>query len=322
MPTKPTMQDQTFLFTGTLTEFTRDEAEALVEANGGKVISGVSAKLNYLVVGTDAGSKLDKAKALGTVKILTEKEFLKIVPKAKTTAKKPAVEKITKPTATKKAAANDNIKPVASKTAAKNVSGETAFEEVKIGKQIWMAKNLEVTHFRNGDPILEVKTIADWKKAGKSKKPAFCYYSAGLNFEEPKKYQKYGKLYNWYAVNDRRGLAPVGWHVPSNVELQELLKNLGGENIAGRAMKSKSEWIDGGEEGGNGTNKSGFNGLPGGFRDEDGKYNYVRSYGNFWLVDSFGDNRAANFQLEFTNDGVGGYGENKGCGLSVRCLRD
>jgi hypothetical protein len=83
MPTKPTIQDQTFLFTGTLIEFTRDEAESLVEANGGKVISGVTAKLNFLVVGEDAGSKLDKAEKLGTVKILTEKEFLKMVPKAK-----------------------------------------------------------------------------------------------------------------------------------------------------------------------------------------------------------------------------------------------
>ena len=80
MPTKSKIQDQTFLFTGTLTEFTRDEAEALVEANGGKVLSGVSAKLNYLVVGEDAGSKLAKAKALKTVSIITEKEFLKMVP--------------------------------------------------------------------------------------------------------------------------------------------------------------------------------------------------------------------------------------------------
>jgi BRCT domain type II-containing protein len=82
MPTKSKIQDQTFLFTGTLTEFTRDEAEALVEANGGKVLSGVSAKLNYLVAGEDAGSKLAKAKALKTVSIITEKEFLKMVPKA------------------------------------------------------------------------------------------------------------------------------------------------------------------------------------------------------------------------------------------------
>ena len=87
MATKSKIQDQTFLFTGTLTEFTRDEAEALVETHGGKVLSGVSAKLNYLVVGADAGSKLDKAKALGTVKILTEKEFLKMVPKAKSEKK-------------------------------------------------------------------------------------------------------------------------------------------------------------------------------------------------------------------------------------------
>lgn len=76
MATKSKIQDQTFLFTGTLTEFTRDEAEAFVEANGGKVLSGVSAKLNYLVVGEDAGSKLAKAKALGSVKIITEKDFL------------------------------------------------------------------------------------------------------------------------------------------------------------------------------------------------------------------------------------------------------
>jgi hypothetical protein len=76
----------TFLFTGTLTEFTRDEAEALVEANGGKVLSGVSAKLNYLVIGEDPGSKLEKAKALGTVKILSEKDFMKILPKGDTTS--------------------------------------------------------------------------------------------------------------------------------------------------------------------------------------------------------------------------------------------
>jgi hypothetical protein len=88
MPTKSKIQDQTFLFTGTLTEFTRDEAEALVEANGGNVLSGVSAKLNYLIVGEDAGSKLEKAKKLGTVKIITEKEFLKMVPKSKSDSAK------------------------------------------------------------------------------------------------------------------------------------------------------------------------------------------------------------------------------------------
>ena len=102
MPTKSKIQDQTFLFTGTLTEFTRDEAEALVEANGGKVLSSVSAKLNYLIVGEDAGSKLEKAKKLGTVKMLTEKEFLKMVPKGKSLSNKPSSTKIIKLAASKR----------------------------------------------------------------------------------------------------------------------------------------------------------------------------------------------------------------------------
>ena len=89
----------TFLFTGKLTEFTREDAEAHVEAEGGKVLSGVSAKLNYLVVGEDAGSKLAKAKALGTVTILHEKEFLKMMSSGKKTPTKAATKKIVKATA-------------------------------------------------------------------------------------------------------------------------------------------------------------------------------------------------------------------------------
>jgi DNA ligase (NAD+) len=74
-----TIAGNTFLFTGKLNEFKREDAEAHVKAEGGKVLSGVSAKLNYLVVGEDAGSKLAKAEALGTVTILHEKEFLKMM---------------------------------------------------------------------------------------------------------------------------------------------------------------------------------------------------------------------------------------------------
>ena len=73
------LEGKTFLFTGKLTEFTRDEAKEMVEQHGGKTISGVSSKLNYLVVGEKAGSKLKKAEAIGTVTILTEKEFLVLI---------------------------------------------------------------------------------------------------------------------------------------------------------------------------------------------------------------------------------------------------
>ena len=98
MPKTTTIAGNTFLFTGKLTEFTREDAEAHVEAEGGKVLSGVSAKLNYLVVGEDAGSKLAKAEALGTVTILHEKEFLKMMNSGKKTPAKAATKKIVKAT--------------------------------------------------------------------------------------------------------------------------------------------------------------------------------------------------------------------------------
>ncbi len=74
-----TLASKTFLFTGTLSRFKRSDAEALVEAKGGSILGGVSSKLNYLVVGEDAGSKLEKAKKLGTVNILTEEEFQELM---------------------------------------------------------------------------------------------------------------------------------------------------------------------------------------------------------------------------------------------------
>lgn len=75
------LQGQTFLFTGTLPTLKRSDAEAMAEANGGQILSGVSAKLNYLVVGEDAGSKLEKAKKINTVRIISEAEFLQIIGK-------------------------------------------------------------------------------------------------------------------------------------------------------------------------------------------------------------------------------------------------
>lgn len=75
------LSQQTFLFTGTLPTLKRSEAEEMVEQNGGQILTGVSSKLNYLVVGEDAGSKLEKAKKIQTVKIISENEFLKLIGK-------------------------------------------------------------------------------------------------------------------------------------------------------------------------------------------------------------------------------------------------
>lgn len=85
--------------------------------------------------------------------------------------------------------------------------------EVKIGNQGWMDKNLNVEKFRNGDLIANATSSEEWKKAGDDQQPAWCYFN-----NDPTNGLKFGKLYNWYAVNDPRGLAPQGWHIPSEAE--------------------------------------------------------------------------------------------------------
>ena len=122
------------------------------------------------------------------------------------------------------------------------------YKTVKIGSQVWMAENLNASIFRNGDPIPQAKTDEEWNRAGKNKQPAWCYYN-----NDPANGAKYGKLYNWYAVNDLRGLAPVGYHIPSDAEWTRLTDYLGGAEKAGPKMKSKQGW----PEHGYGTNSSG-----------------------------------------------------------------
>ena len=87
-----------------------------------------------------------------------------------------------------------------------------AYKIVKIGNQQWMAENLNESSFRNGDPIPEIKTHQEWIAADNEGKPAWCHYNG-----DPEYGKKYGKLYNWYAVNTGK-LAPAGWHVPNQVE--------------------------------------------------------------------------------------------------------
>jgi uncharacterized protein (TIGR02145 family) len=117
------------------------------------------------------------------------------------------------------------------------VSKSLGYKSVTIGTQTWMTENLNVSTFRNGDLILEAKTKEEWKKAGENKQAVWCYY----NFDS-KNEAKYGKLYNYYAVNDPRGLAPEGWHIPKNSEWYLLTDYLGGENKAGLKLKKASGW--------------------------------------------------------------------------------
>ena len=154
--------------------------------------------------------------------------------------------------------------------------------EVKIGTQIWSALNLNTTNFSNGEPIANAKTLKQWEKATEKRTAAWCSYK---NSEENAK--KYGNLYNWYALNDARGLAPKGWRVPTSDDFNELYEFLreNGGNIIGK-LKSKNSWIsDDGystEEEVNGTDDYGFCALPGGFIQESGDFMDLGIKAFFW----------------------------------------
>ena len=190
---------------------------------------------------------------------------------------------------------------------------DTTIQEVKIGNQFWMLENLDAEYFRNGDSIPQAKTAEEWENAGKNNEPAWCYYD-----NDESNGTKYGKLYNWYAVNDPRGLAPEGYHIPSNKELTELTDNLGRENVAGVKMKSSNGWY----ESGNGNNSSGFSALPGGFRYINGSFSDIAKVGNWWSSSESDTSNAVSRFLNYYNADVFNYNSDKQNGFSVRCLKD
>ncbi len=159
---------------------------------------------------------------------------------------------------------------------------------VNVGNQIWTEENLNTTYFNNGEKIPEAKTNEEWKKAGEEGKPAWCYYD-----NDPVNGKKHGKLYNWYVLKDSRGIAPKGWHIPSLDEFKLLINEFGGLETSGLQLKSKTSWDKSAMgENGNGTNNSSFNGFPGGYRDDEGRfsssyYATINSDGYWWSKTNF-----------------------------------
>ena len=183
-------------------------------------------------------------------------------------------------------------------------------QEIKIGTQTWTSKNLNVSTYRNGDAIPQVQDANAWAKLTTG---GWCYYE-----NKTANGSSYGKLYNWYAVNDPRGLAPKGYHIPTDAEWTILTDYLGGDTIAGTKMKSTSGW----DNNGNGTNTSGFAGLPGGYRYYNGDFNPIGARG-FWWSSSEDDTIYA--WSSVLNGNYGNVPRNyhfKQDGCSVRCLRD
>lgn len=201
------------------------------------------------------------------------------------------------------------------------------YKTVKIGKQEWMAENLNVSHFRNGDPIPEAKNRKEWQISGKESNPVWCYYE-----NDPKNGKEYGKLYNGFAVNDPRGLAPKGWHIPTDDEWTTLTDYLGGTSVAGGKLKEigTTHWAKPNTDA---TNETGFTALPSGwFRAIDGFFIGIGYTCGWWSstehilhwasgVESARDAFLRSLSYKRGNVQDAQFDE-VNFGFSVRCLRD
>ncbi len=186
---------------------------------------------------------------------------------------------------------------------------------VIIGEQVWSSKNLDVRIYKNDDTIPQVTDPTKWSNLTTG---AWCWY----NNDSATYATTYGRLYNWYAVNDPRGLAPEGWHVPTHEEWDELETCLGGSSVAGGAMKEEglTHWNSPNTSA---TNSSGFAGLPGGYRGGSGAFGSVGDGGYWWSASEYSIAFAWYRYLYYKNRRVGrDGGGKKAIGISVRIVRN
>jgi uncharacterized protein (TIGR02145 family) len=200
------------------------------------------------------------------------------------------------------------------------------YATVLIGDQCWFAENLRSENYNNGDAIPAALSDSDWSSTtsgatavyGEGSSYCEAYTPDGDACDEAWSLSEYGRLYNWYAVDDARGLCPSGWHVPTDGEWTVMTDFLGGESEAGGHMKTTYGW----NGGGNGTNSSGFSGLPGGSRDlYDGYFNDAGNSGGWWSSSPSGSYAWGRLLFSYAenvdrSDDGGRYG------FSVRCVRD
>lgn len=201
-----------------------------------------------------------------------------------------------------------------------------SYELVSIGDQCWFAENLRTEHYANGDAIPGGLGESEWSSTTDG---AQAIFGEGDGSEELN-LANYGRLYNWYAIGDERGLCPAGWMVPSDLDWIELEMELGmsemhanslGYRGSGQGSLMKSSPAD--DPGWNGTNDSGFSGLPGGQRTKHG--HYQSSYGWWWTSSPtswYGDLEAWRRTLYTDGEGVERLESSRSFGFSVRCVRD
>ncbi len=201
------------------------------------------------------------------------------------------------------------------------------YNTIQIGDQLWMVENLKVTHYRNGDSIPEVIDDEYWISTNES---AYCVFD-----NIPSNSDTYGNLYNWYAVTDLRGLAPEGWHIPSDEEIMELEMYLGmtyneahngmwrGTNEGSKLAGRLDLWVEGDLVNDNEFGSSGFIFLPGGYREcEGGDFMNISASALLYTFTEFNNDRAWLRNVNYYITGVSRYTTPKQTGLSVRCVKN
>ena len=205
---------------------------------------------------------------------------------------------------------NSNSNDNNSNSAVTDIEGNT-YQTVSICDQTWTKSNLNVSHYRNGDLIPHVTDLTQWPNLTTG---AWCYYQNN-SANGP----IYGKLYNWYAVTDPRGIAPQGWHVPNRTEVQSLIYCLGGEDVAGGKMKSITTLWRTPNLGAN--NSSGFTSLPGGTVRSG--FSLEGRDADYWTTSVNGTNSnpvAYTNTYNLTNCYT--YTTDSYAGFSIRCIKD
>ncbi len=189
-------------------------------------------------------------------------------------------------------------------------------QSLKVGNQEWMAQNLDVAAFRNGDLIPEAGTTDEWRSATREMRPAWCHVD-----NDPANDAVFGKLYNWYALNDPRGLSPQGWHVPSDEEWEVMIDMLGGEADAGGRLKARDDLWQVPNAGAG--NESRLSVLPGGYRGYRGGFHALGFMACFWSASEVSARYAWSRYVYSHNTVVRrSRSGHKGEGLSIRCIRD
>ena len=219
------------------------------------------------------------------------------------------------------------------------------YQTVKIGEQVWMRENLKVTHYKNGDPILNApdnKPYLGNPSPGSSKllngqkgnvKWSDLTYGAYCNYRNNEiNVATYGRLYNWFAVDDSRCIAPDGWHVPTDEEWKQLEVYLGmrqsetnksdyrGHNEGAKLKDTGNTHWDCSND--DATNESAFTALPGGCRFPYGGFFLIGNDAAFWASTEVDKNEAWTRRLKCSSSEINRNAVNKQSGFSVRCIKD